>query len=324
MEEKEFQSKYTLDLETYREFSKGYAGVKKIGQVFLVLFALCCLSQLFSRNYWYIFAFGGLWLLLVMTAKILNQSKVQYNRSISANGGKPLHHTVTINKDGILIAEDGGNKSNYQFEQIIGMGETKNLLILKMKYNLGIILRKDTLIGGNIEELAQFLFEKCVNLKPKKIVQTKYAHIFQNCMMVVLGTIVLLAVVFFVWQGQIMNHFEKKLMENGYEVSQLETYVDNRRIPVLQVLQKADATYIYEFKNEEEAKENLQNWAKWEMEMLEEAEQAPEVEKKQKKYVIDLGEAVTILIQKDNYVFYGRSDTTSKVELEKLAELLGF
>ena len=48
------------------------------------------------------------------------------------------------------------------------------------------------------------------------------------------------------------------------------------------------------------------------------------MEKKQKKYVIDLGEAVTILIQKDNYVFYGRSDTTSKVELEKLAELLGF
>ena len=89
-------------------------------------------------------------------------------------------------------------------------------------------------------------------------------------------------------------------------------------------MQKADATYIYEFKNEEEAKENLQNWAKWEMEMLEEAEQAPEMEKKQKKYVIDLGEAVTILIQKDNYVFYGRSDTTSKVELEKLAELLGF
>ena len=45
MEEKEFQSKYTLDLETYREFSTGYAGVKKIGQVCLVLFALCCGSQ---------------------------------------------------------------------------------------------------------------------------------------------------------------------------------------------------------------------------------------------------------------------------------------
>lgn len=328
MEEKEFQSKYTLDLDTYREFSKGYIGVKKIGQVFLVLFVLCGVSQIFARNYWYIFAFFGLWLLLMLTTKILNPTKVQYNRSISANGGKPLHHTVTINKDGILIAEDGGNKSNYKFEQIIGIGETKNLLILKMKYNLGIILRKDTLIGGSQEELANFLSEKCSNLKPKKIVQTKYTYIFQNCMFGIISAIFILAIVLFVVQGNTMPHWEKKLEENGYEVGKLETYANGRRIPVLQVLQEADATYIYEFKDRKEAEENIQEWADWEIEILEEALEkekfAVEAGKNKKKYVIAVEEEVTVLIQKENYVFYGRSDKERKEELEKLADLLGF
>lgn len=328
MEEKEFQSKYTLDLDTYREFSKGYIGIKKIGQVFLVLFALCGVSQIFARNYWYIFAFFGLWLLLMLTAKIANRSKVQYNRSISANGGKPLHHTVTINKEGILIAEDGGNKSNYKFEQIIGIGETKNLLILKMQYNLGIILRKDSLTGGSKEELATFLYENCPNLKPKKIVQTKYTAIFQNAMLGIISVIFVLAIVLFALQGTTMSRWEKKLEENGYEVGNLETFANGRRIPVLQVLQEEDATYIYEFKDRREAEANVQEWADWEVEILEEPlekeEFAVDVGKNKKKYVIAFEEEVTVLVQKDNYVFYGRSDNEKKEELEKLADLLEF
>lgn len=328
MEEKEFQSKYTLDLETYREFGKGYTGSKKSMVVFLILFAFCGIAELLAKNYTYIFFFCGVWLFLMLLFKFAGRSKVQYNRSVSANGGKPLNHTVTINKDGILIVEAGGNKSNYQFEQIIGIGETENLLILRMKYNLGIIVRKDSLTGGTQEELIQFLIEKCPNLKPKKVLKTKYARILQDIMIGVIGVIFILGIIFCIVDGQRMPQWEKKLEENGYEVGRLETYVSGEKISVLQVLEETEATYVYEFASRSDAKLNIRNWAELETEMLEEAVEAEDFEidvgRNKIKYVIELDGELTMLLQKNNYVFYGRCDDEDIEELEKLANLLGF
>lgn len=36
------------------------------------------------------------------------------------------------------------------------------------KYNLGIIVNKNTLTGGTKEEFIQFIFEKCSNIKRKR------------------------------------------------------------------------------------------------------------------------------------------------------------
>jgi len=328
MEQKEFQSNYTLDIATYREFGKGYVGSKKIMIVFLILFALCGIAELWEKNYAYIFGFCGIWLLLMGIFKMIDRSKLQYNRSISANGGKPLHHTVTINQDGILIVEDDGNKSTYKFEQIIGMGETKNLIILKMKYNLGIIVQKDTLTGGTQEELVSYLVEKCANLKPKKLVKTQYARIFQDCMIGMIGLLVVLAIIFFAIDGQRMSNWEKTLEKNGYEVGALETYVSGRKISILQILEETQATYIYEFERRSDAEENIQTWAELETQMLEEQMEANDFavdeRKNNKKYVIEFDGEQTILIQKDNYVFYGKCDQEHQKDLEKLANLLGF
>lgn len=328
MEEKQsFQSHYTLDLETYKEFSKGYVGARKGMMVFLGIFVLCCLGELVAKNYGYIFLFGGLWIFLIVLAKVAGRSKIQYNRSLVANGGKALHHTVTVNDTGIVIVEDGGNKNTYQFEQILGLNETENLLILRLKYNLGIIVHKKTLTGGTQEELVSYLYQKCPNLKPKKIVKNTAARIIQNIMLGVIAGIVFFAIVLLTMEKGTMLHWEKVLTEE-YEVERTQTYVGQKKIDVIRAEKEEPLTsvFLYVFSNKKEAKENLEAWADLELELEEEEREKEEFaleDRKNPTYVIDLEETV-MLIQKENFVFYGICNEQDETELENIARRLGF
>lgn len=179
MENKEFKWEYTLNLETYKEFSKGYLATNIVRKIFRLILAIYITYYFMicyhTANYAILIFFAIFFAVIFLIAKIVNKGgNIQYKRMLSVNKGQPMRIEVRIDNEGIhAINIDTGNKNDYTFDQIISVIETKNLFILKMKYNMGLIVNKNTLTGGSKEEFINFIFDNCSNVKRKKVKQAK-------------------------------------------------------------------------------------------------------------------------------------------------------
>ena len=98
---------------------------------------------MYTKRYDIIIAVGIIFLLLLLLTKITGRNKLQYKRYKSLNNNEDLESTIKIGKEKIISTTQKGDTTSYEFNQIIGIIETKNLLILKLKYNMGIILDKN-------------------------------------------------------------------------------------------------------------------------------------------------------------------------------------
>ena len=153
---KKFECIYTLNLERYNEYIKGYMATSTENEVLRI--------------------FVSLWLNIQIITNIIINRKINmgYKKIVSQNNGVPVTNKVTIDETGIHSANINTNhKKDYLFEQILSITETKNLLILKMEHPLALILDKNNLKGGSKEEVIEFLFEKCKNIKKKKVYNAK-------------------------------------------------------------------------------------------------------------------------------------------------------
>ena len=70
--------------------------------------------------------------------------------------------------DRIYAHTPGRSEVAYTYSVVLGLLETEHYLILRMKYNLALMVEKDTLEGGTAEELTQFLFQRCGNMRRKR------------------------------------------------------------------------------------------------------------------------------------------------------------
>ena len=145
---KEFKCSYILDLERYNEFIKGYRATMAKNYI-LKIFVLIGLSiKIMQKDYWLVTEILLLVFIMLFVLIILNiisgKKNMQYKRMVSENNGVPVTNQVTIDLDGVHIVNiDTNNKKDYLFERILSIAETKNLLILKMEYDLGLILNKN-------------------------------------------------------------------------------------------------------------------------------------------------------------------------------------
>lgn len=89
---------------------------------------------------------------------------------ISNNNGQPPRNRMTVTEEGFQAQNlDNGNVTNFAFSRVLGIAETENLLIMMVEYRQGFIIDKRTLTGGTYDELVEFLFSACTNLKKRKI-----------------------------------------------------------------------------------------------------------------------------------------------------------
>lgn len=184
---KEFKSNYIMDLKTYKEFINGFLSTNMrtiCCKLLIIIYVIACFL-LNEHNI--VKCFVSIYLLIILIRKLSGSDFIQYKRSLSINNGKPVSTEVKITEINIQgIDKDKGNQTNYTFDKILSITETKNLIILKMKYNLGIIINKNNLEGGSREEFLDFIFEKCQNLKKKTVFQSKYGEIFSKLYMLIL------------------------------------------------------------------------------------------------------------------------------------------
>ncbi len=321
--DKEFSSKSVLDYKTYREFAVGYGSTRRANIIFMSLAIILLMLYMFQGSYGLVILVGIICLVFLILFKIIGINKIQYKRTKNLNNGEDLKQTVKISDGNIVLTSQKGDTSSYKLSQIIGIIETKNLFILKMKYNVGIIIDKNNLTGGSKEEFINYLYEECSSLKAKKVIQSKKWLIIRNVFIGVCLLIFLLAIIFSFVNSNKMEKYEKSFEDKGYKASISESVNDGYTSKTMTVMSDkgSNILYVYDFKTKNLASRNLEYWANNEAHDDIKKEYIKADKSNYKKYVIDDDEYV-ILIRKDNFVFYGKGSLKDKAGLDSMMDVI--
>ena len=322
--QKEFSSKYTLDYKKYKEFSNGYIATRKSSMITLFVVLVLLILCIIYRNYETVITFGVIFAIFAFLIKVTGRNKLQYKRYKSLNNNEDVEANIKIGKEKIISTSKKGDTSSYEFSQIIGIIETKNLLVLKLEYNMGIIINKNNLEGGTKEDLINYLYFVCNNLKKKKVTNTKGWLILRRIMFGLLVITVILSVVLSILKQNQMDNYVEVLEQNGYEIELQESVYNGKDTKQATISKNYGHTwcYLYEFGNDNDAKRNMEYWANQETDNNIKSEYIVKSSRNYQKYVIDNEEQYVILIRRDNFVFYGIGHTQHKEELDEIVNLL--
>ena len=322
--QKEFSSKYILDYKTYKEFSNGYIATRKSSMITLFVVLVLLILCIIYRNYETVITFGVIFAIFAFLIKVTGRNKLQYKRYKSLNNNEDVEANIKIGKEKIISTSKKGDISSYEFSQITGIIETKNLLVLKLEYNMGIIINKNNLEGGTKEDLINYLYFVCNNLKKKKVTNTKGWLILRRIMFGILVITVILSVVLSILKQNQMDNYVEVLEQNGYEIELQESVYNGKDTKQATISKNYGHTwcYLYEFGNDNDAKRNMEYWANQETDNNIKPKYIVRSSRNYQKYVIDNEEQYVVLIRRDNFVFYGIGHTQYKEELDEIVNLL--
>ena len=195
MEQRAFQSKVSYDRQTLREMNVAGLYAAKGGFVaflFAVYMLICeIILILVDGDPFYRWLIPVLLLVFVVVFLINILGKQNYKRMLVQHGGQEPHYLQTFGEDGITFLNmTRDSKQTYGYYMIRKIAETKNLFVLIMEQELLLVVDKRTLEGGTREQLLDYLYSKCGNLKKKKLQTKKKLYV----RVAVLGVLLLAAV----------------------------------------------------------------------------------------------------------------------------------
>ena len=318
---KEFSSVCTFDYKKYKEFALGTASTRKMNILFMFVSLLLLILYMIMGSYGLVIIIGIICGIFLIIYKVAGINKIQYKRTKNLNNGEDLRQTFKVSCGNIVLTSQKGDTSSYKLSQIISIIETENLFILKLKYNVGIIVDKNNLTGGSKEEFINYLFENCENLKAKKVINSKKWVIIRRVFLGICLLIFLLAIIFSFMNSNRMDKYEKSFEDKGYNVDVNESVNDGYTFKTMTVMSNNSVLYVYDFKTDKMAEHNLEYWAKSETDDNVKDEYIKEDSKDYKKYIID-DKGYVILIRKDNFVFYGIGNSHYKDELNEMIKVI--
>lgn len=318
---KEFSSVCTFDYKKYKEFALGAVSTRKMNILFMFVSLLLLILYMIMGSYGLIIIIGIICGIFLIIYKVAGINKIQYKRTKNLNNGEDLRQTFKVSCGNIVLTSQKGDTSSYKLSQIISIIETENLFILKLKYNVGIIVDKNNLTGGSKEEFINYLFENCENLKSKKVINSKKWVIIRRVFLGICLLIFLLAIIFSFMNSNRMDKYEKSFEDKGYNVDVNESVNDGYTFKTMTVMSNNSVLYVYDFKTDKMAEHNLEYWAKSETDDNVKDEYIKEDSKDYKKYIID-DKGYVILIRKDNFVFYGVGNSHYKDELNEMIKVI--
>ena len=92
---------------------------------------------------------------------------------------------------------------------------------------MGIIINKNNLEGGTKEELIDYLFSVCNNLKKKKVTNSKIWLIVRKTMFAIFALMCILAIALSILSHNQMDKYVGLLEQNGYEIEMRESVYNN-------------------------------------------------------------------------------------------------
>ena len=317
----EFSSVCTFDYKKYKEFALGAVSTRKMNILFMFVSLLLLILYMIMGSYGLVIIIGIICGIFLIIYKVAGINKIQYKRTKNLNNGEDLRQTFKVSCGNIVLTSQKGDTSSYKLSQIISIIETENLFILKLKYNVGIIVDKNNLTGGSKEEFINYLFENCENLKSKKVINSKKWVIIRRVFLGICLLIFLLAIIFSFMNSNRMDKYEKSFEDKGYNAAVNESVNDGYTFKTMTVMSNNSVLYVYDFKTDKMAEHNLEYWAKSETDDNVKDEYIKEDSKDYKKYIID-DKGYVILIRKDNFVFYGIGNSNYKDELNDMIEVI--
>ncbi len=186
MNKKEFKIEYVLDYKKYKEFSNSFNVTNIKMLMVLILFLLLMIINLYQENYK-----DAILVAIIILSLALFGKKIQFKKQLNFNNNEELDRSIIINDEKITATSKRGNATVIDFDQIVGIIESDNLIILKLKYNKGITIDKNNIIGGTKEELIEFLINKC-NIKIKSAKTWSIIRIIIVLIITIIGIIVIL------------------------------------------------------------------------------------------------------------------------------------
>ena len=193
---KRFESQCTYDLAVCREYQRSLAGILPVEKVLQYAAILCLAAGVIFR------LTGGangtadyavmVLLMYFLMKDATSGGKREYKRMAATNNGEPIQTAVTVEEDIHAQDLDHGTSLHFAFEQVKLIGETKNLLIIMMENNQGVLVDKRSLSGGSAEELMAVLFERCTKLKRKQVLKGTDARIRKAAIIILIILYVIL------------------------------------------------------------------------------------------------------------------------------------
>ena len=178
------------DLPVHNEFRTGYSKANTAHNLLWILTALILLlymTQFDQPLFVFCFLFLAAVHLVIYLLRKRKGGDIYYKRMLMANNGQPQHLVIELREDGILSTEQAtGNHFRFAYDTVKSIIETKNLLLLVLPHRSCLILQKTWVKGGSVEELTAFLFQKCPNIKRKKLRKTGFGTFAQGLLAAVL------------------------------------------------------------------------------------------------------------------------------------------
>lgn len=179
-----FRGECTMTPQRLYEFNAGYQECNPLNKCMKIIMIFISLLDVYftiafpwaiTDKAWLMALVCIGWLALDLLPRLTaRKGNIQYKRSLVANGGKPVHGALLFYEDGFTDRNlDTGNEVAYRYDQIRKIIETNHLLVLVLDYRLGVLLDKDTIAGGSLEDLKAFLLEKSQKIRKKKISYSK-------------------------------------------------------------------------------------------------------------------------------------------------------
>ena len=166
-----FEGEITYTLQAIKEYRKYSMYFRTFPKILHIIFSLYLIPSLLAL----IFPTDSFLPIMVVSLVLLLplcgfKEKTTYNRMLSGNQGFPVNLLYRFCEEHIHLQNPlTGNQNKYQYNQIVGLAQTKNYLVLLIVHNQYVLLEKSTITGGSIDDFIRFLCENCPNLKPKKI-----------------------------------------------------------------------------------------------------------------------------------------------------------
>lgn len=187
-----FKTETIYDVAVHNEFQNGFKHASLIRTILGIFLTATFASYIFlfqlDIQLVYVYLILGALVFVIRAPQLIAGKKgnLQYKRMVHANGGKTVHQIITFEETDIrTVNRDNKNENHYGYDQILSLIETKNLLLLTMKYRLCLVVEKRWLKGGTVEELKAFLQNRCPNVK-KKVRGDKFGRIVNIVLIVVL------------------------------------------------------------------------------------------------------------------------------------------
>lgn len=164
-----YTSSFVMSRDLFYDFScVSYNRLKKYFLPFCILLFFSIAANIGMQNYDTVSGFSFIsFLMFLMYLKTTRATKINYERNL-LSAVKEQFLTVELFENKIASYADGP-KREYYYNQITKFFETKNFLLLHLKYNLYILVNKNTL-NADVGEVKSFLTNKCPLVKKKKFI----------------------------------------------------------------------------------------------------------------------------------------------------------